>query len=467
MTNFCKLLPEDRKLFGREENLEEIVQGQAKKRIYTIATTGAKLTYPHARDVLERFASSLVRKTSIYRVSSEANKNQQYENELAPRVTYVIVSENDMFSCEIILPEKSPIRGIIGCPEARKSVAKQSAAFDACLLLRRNNLLDEHFNSVYHRRLPTMRNAKLAITSKRTDQYNIRIKPSIWLNQQGVIPTRLYAIVICLLPSAPLSRAHGVMMLLTREKLSSFPAFPIFLDDDVETKVKCMCIERSMEVTPFKLELFTAFTLAVFHDVFNKTYAPVAEQFPYWLAPVKPTYATPKSDVGFDFFDVIDWETLDYVQKNPEIFWSEDMEPESLLNRFLYDDWNGKYRYFPIAIDTNLRPSDPPPYYAPHRKWDQDIMSWSLSLSKNSRARFFNRCFWGQPVVQADLIGLRRNFLDKASDDEKAESARCAICPQALNISPVGLYFLGFALSYANLDSSLYQWSPLAWHSRQ
>lgn len=35
--------------------------GEGRKRSYTVATTGAKLTYRHAIDVLGRFASSLVR----------------------------------------------------------------------------------------------------------------------------------------------------------------------------------------------------------------------------------------------------------------------------------------------------------------------------------------------------------------------------------------------------------------------
>ena len=85
-----------------------------------------------------------------------------------------------MYECEVILPEGSPIRGLIGKPEARKSLAKQSAAFEACILLRNKGLLDEHFVSTYQRRLPAMRNAKLSITSKKTTQYSMIVKPSFW-----------------------------------------------------------------------------------------------------------------------------------------------------------------------------------------------------------------------------------------------------------------------------------------------
>lgn len=361
-------------------------------------------------------------------------KFQQYENEVSASVTYVVMSENESFSCEIIMPEKSPVRRVLGCSESKKSLAKQSAAFDACLLLRKRNLLDEHFNSVYHKRLPAMRNAKLAITSKRTDQYRMRTKPSIWARQQGTIPTRLYGIVIRLIPSEPLTRAHGSIVLLTRERITVIPTFSVFLDNDIETTVQSLCIDGGLEVASNELETVTAFTLAVFHDVFHKTYKHVPEQFPYWLAPAREDVDIATST---SVFDIIDWAALQYVQDNPKLVWSTDMEPESLLTRFIYDDWNGKYRYFPLAIDPNLRPSDPPPSYVPSRKWSDDIMNWSLSLSKNSRPKFFNRCIWSQPVLQAELICLRRNFLDKAAEEEKASNSRCVICPQPLVISAV------------------------------
>ena len=61
MKNFCNMIPEDRKLYGVENDLEDTMRGEGRKRSYTVATTGAKLTYRHAIDVLGRFATSLVR----------------------------------------------------------------------------------------------------------------------------------------------------------------------------------------------------------------------------------------------------------------------------------------------------------------------------------------------------------------------------------------------------------------------
>ncbi|KAJ5120616.1 uncharacterized protein N7515_010004 [Penicillium bovifimosum] len=439
MRSFCNQLPDDRKLGGDEEDLKRLICGEDRKRSYTVPATGAKLTYRHAIGVLAKFASSLVRATLTYDIvllETDSINLQQYQNETSASVSYVVTPERDLFRCEIILPEKSPARGVVGYPEPTKALAKQSAAFDTCLLLRKHRLLDDHFNSVYHKRLPAMRNAKLAITSKRTDQYSMRTKPSVWARQQGTIPSRLWATSIRLTPSAPLVRAPGSLVLLTREPIPQAPIFPVYLDNDIMTTVQSLRIDGFLEVSSRELDKLTSFTLTVFHDVFHKTYTPVSEQFPYWLAPARQDF-----DAGLptSAFEVIDWKALQYVQDYPKILWSPDMKPEALLNRFIYDDWNGKYRYFPLDVDPNLRPTDPPPSYAPSRKWSDNIMNWTLSLSKNSRPKFFDRCIWDQPVLQAELVCLRRNFLDRAAADAKAANSRCVICPQPLVISPISL----------------------------
>lgn len=56
------MLPDDRKMFGTEHDLEDVIRGESQKRSFSVATTGAKLTYRHAGEVLARFASSLVGK---------------------------------------------------------------------------------------------------------------------------------------------------------------------------------------------------------------------------------------------------------------------------------------------------------------------------------------------------------------------------------------------------------------------
>ncbi|RJE23589.1 hypothetical protein PHISCL_04089 [Aspergillus sclerotialis] len=415
MRNFCEALPEDRILQGNDNDLESILQSEERKRTYKVSSTGAKLTYRSATSILARYASSL-----------------QYEKETSAQVTYVVLPIKDAFVCEVILPEKSPIRGLTGKPDSRKSLAKQSAAFDTCLLLRKNKLLDDYFNSVYHRRLPAMRNAKLAITSKARNMYDMISKPSFWNKQQGTLPVTLYATVISFLPSKELTREHGSIILLTRERMPDLPPFPIFLDDDVETTVISVSLKDTLPVSAQELESLTTFTLRVFRDVFHKTYERQIDKMPYWFAPV----ATERiSEENSKLSAIIDWSLLFIVEENDEIRPND--SPGCLTDRFVFDHWDGRYRYFTIAVDDSLRASDKPPAFVPHRRHMEDIMNYSLSLSKNSRARFLSKCDWGQPVIRAELVRLRRNLLDKMTDAEKSLETRCVICLEPLKISAV------------------------------
>lgn len=343
-----------------------------------------------------------------------------------------------MFVCEVILPEKSPVRGLTGNSEMKKTTAKQSAAFDTCLMLRKHRLLDDYFHSIYHRRLPIMRNAKLAITSKQTNQYAMLSKPSLWKKQQGTIPSQLFATIITLTPSKPLCRNLAGIVFLTRQRMPSFPSFSIFLDDDIETTVNFDSQEEGLRVSLEDVELLTTFTLRVFQDAFNKIYARDAIKLPYWLAPASLDGVSVKENDR----NAIDWSTLSFVSENEEILFPDNADPKFLLNRFVYDKWDGRYRYFSIAVDEALSPSSPPPAFMPHRRHMEDIMNYTLSLSKNSRALFLSKCKWDQPVMRAELVRLRRNLLDKMTEKERNIETRCVICIEPLRISAVGDAFL-------------------------
>jgi len=418
MQDFCRSLPEDRLLHGNDHDLGGVLKKGEKRRSYTVPSTGAKLTYEHAINVLERYASSL-----------------QYENDISASVNYLLFSQAQSFVCEIILPEKSPIRGLIGSRESRKILAKQSAAFDTCILLRKNNLLDNNFRSIYQKRLPAMRNAKLAIASKKTNAYTMMCKPSFWDQEQETIPEMLYGMLIKFIPSEPLKREHQRLLLLSRKRLPSFPPFPIFLDNDISTVIQTVDIGNPFPVDSQELIQLSNFSLAVFRDVFHKTFDPVPEKFPYWLAPVRADAGASSPNVAPK--TVVDWETVAFVQEHLDWHWSPEMDVDFLLSRFIYDPWGGRKRYFPIAVDPNLHASDPPPSWAPCRRWMQDIMNYSLSLPKNPRLEFLDQCDWNQPVLQVECLWLRRNFLDKTPRLKKMEATKCVVCPQSLVISPV------------------------------
>ncbi|KAJ5527211.1 dicer-like protein 1 [Penicillium frequentans] len=436
MQAFCSALPRDRLLLGDEVDINRVFETDERKRTYTIQSTGAKLTYTHAINVLSRYAASL-----------------QYEKEISACATFFTVAKGGSFACEVILPEKSPIRGLIGRVESTKMMAKQSAAFDACMLLRRRHLLDDNFKSVYHKRLPAMRNAKLAIVSKKTNQYTMICKPSIWKKNQEDLPDKLYGMVFKFHPEEPLDRVHDSIILLARVPLPQIPSFPIYLENDKETSIQAIVLDTPLSIITEDLVCFSQFTIAVFRDVFHKTFEPVLEKFPYWLAPIRSD-ARSISSINSPR-DIIDWNTLKFVNENREIKWTKEMEPRSLLNRFIYDGWDGRRRFFPLSVETTLRPSDPPPSYAPHRKWMKDIMNYSLSLSKNSRLRALEDVDWDQPVFQAECVCLRRNFLDKATEAEKAEVTRSAICLEPLMISAIPIPIVTSCLAFPAIMNRL------------
>ena len=68
------------------------------------------------------------------------------------------------YVCEVQLPEPRPIRFAVRHMASKKSIAKRSAAFQACLLLRRGGHLDGNFIATHHERLPSIRNAQLALS---------------------------------------------------------------------------------------------------------------------------------------------------------------------------------------------------------------------------------------------------------------------------------------------------------------
>ncbi len=138
--------------------------------------------------------------------------------------------------CEVILPENSPIRSAIGRPAARKSVAKRSAAFEACLALRKGKYLDANLLPISQKQLTAMRNAHLALTAKNTQAYDMRSKPSIWAASVGPIPVELFMTVIHLAEHDP-SRPLQPLILLTRSRLPHIPRFPVYLSAALKTDV--------------------------------------------------------------------------------------------------------------------------------------------------------------------------------------------------------------------------------------
>ncbi|ODH53084.1 hypothetical protein GX48_00618 [Paracoccidioides brasiliensis] len=439
MRQFCESLPEDRIIRGASDELDKFLYKERCRKTFTVPSTGSKLTYNSALAVLAHYASSL-----------------QYENEMSTRVNYFIHRIRGAFVCEVVLPEKSPVRGLTGRPAVAKLSAKQSAAFETCLMLRKNGLLDDYFLSKYHKRLPLMRNAKLAIKSKKTNQYDMMVKPKLWEKSRGMTPYEVHATVLTLRPSAKLRRVHQPLVLLTRESLPKFPVFPLYLETDIECDVVSIPLRASMQVSQSELDLFTTFTLRIFQDLFHKVYDHQPAMMPYWLAPISLEYGNVLEDLNLR--QLIDWKIIQHVQENPEICWTSDMPRSSLENIFMFDKWDDRYRYFTSELELNLRPSDPPPPTMAKRRYMDSIMNYCISLYKKSRLKFLGTCDWNQPVVRAELVRLRRNLLDRTTE-HKGEETSYYICPEPLRISalpaPVAVFAFTFPAMVSRIESYL------------
>lgn len=92
MQAFCKSLPADRILNGNGHDMDVTLKKEEKKRIYTIPSSGAKLTYGHAINVLERYAASL-----------------QYENGLSAAVNYAFFHRVTHSSARLFYRRSHPL----------------------------------------------------------------------------------------------------------------------------------------------------------------------------------------------------------------------------------------------------------------------------------------------------------------------------------------------------------------------
>ncbi|KAK3044479.1 hypothetical protein LTS18_001185, partial [Coniosporium uncinatum] len=149
MKDFCQSLPEDRLLHGYDDDEEPF--NEQKYPSYTDPQTGARLSFGSCLAVLAHFVSSLPK---------------DGEQDAALQPIYIMSSDAGRFICEVVLPDNCPVRSAIGQPAHRKAIAKRSAAFQACIMLRKGKYINAELLPINTKELPKMRNAHLALDSK-------------------------------------------------------------------------------------------------------------------------------------------------------------------------------------------------------------------------------------------------------------------------------------------------------------
>ncbi len=277
-----------------------------------------------------------------------------------------------------------------------------------------------------------MRNAHLALTAKNTQAYDMRTKPSIWASSVGPMPAKLFMTVIHLAEHDS-SRPLQPLALLTRSRLPHIPRFPVYLSAALKTDVICTDIRDCFQLSVGRVEALDTFTRRMFKDIFNKTYEVNPERMPYFLAPVSVGCVI-SVDVSSD--DVVDWATLQNVQQYEVLPWDETTSHDFFVDKFVVDPYDGGRRYFTVGVDPDLKPLDPVPAGAPVRKNMENILDYSISLFKKSRARAVYRT--DQPVILAHRVLHRRNWLDEITAEEQLDTTECYICLEPLQVSLVG-----------------------------
>ncbi len=419
MRQFCAALPADRLLQGNDYDFSKALAKELNMRKYTDPGTGAKLTYSSSLVVLSHFIGCLPLQDGAMR-----------------QATFVMSYQTRQFVCEVQLPENSPVRFAIGHPASKKSIAKRSAAFEACLLLRKDGHLDGHLIPTYQKRLPSMRNAQLALNMKQSNFYKMKIKPIMWQETLGSEPVELFVNVLELEAPELLGRPCQPLALLTRTPLPQFPKFPLYLQAGRTSQLICTSIMKSMTVLASTLADLNGFTLRIYKDIFNKKFEDNISNMSYWLAPILLQRKIDQEEQVPE--SLIDWSIMKEVNAREQLDWSPGRPHSYYSNRYFVDRWSGGRRFFSVEVAPGLRCDHPLPEGANRTKNDQTILEFtSTHLFKKSKAR----ATWDldQPVILAHSIPTRLNWLDDWTEKEKGLKTTTYICPEPLLLSVVSM----------------------------
>lgn len=416
LRQFCSALPEDRKI--QDSMLIDAAAvsraEEAGQKSFDIESTGARLSYQNCLEVLARFVSSLMG-------PSDDNFTPEFG----------VMTLGGQFQAHVILPEAAPVAYISGHPQRSKQMARRSAAYEACIMLYGKKYIDDNLQPTLARRLPAMRNARLAISSNKKAEYTMRIKPEIW-SRTGLFSELFTTIIVLDNPSAA-GRAITPLALLTREPLPALPNIQLYFGTGHTSLARLKALKQAFNMNTDKVQALFSFTLKIFEDMFSKEFLAEASEMPYFLAPVL--------DVEMPDSVRLDWETIFGCQVDSEVDW-QDQPAEFYRDKLVVDPFDGSRKMITIGINPDLRPSDPPPTDAPlpksraYRHVEPTIKEYSNSYFSAKRNAWADQWREDQPVVDAELMSLRRNFLDQFFVDE-ARSNTCAIILQPLKVSPV------------------------------
>jgi endoribonuclease Dicer len=452
LRGFCETLPEDRLLGQKQMSLERMLLREKPNKCFITEPSGAKCNFHNCLVILARYGSSLQHKLGNDKTFFDVHfLMDQKETTKAGKEKVVT------FRSKAMLPEYDGFDGAWGedCPN--KMLAKRSAAWETCFILRKKGLLDENLDSVHKRLRPENANARLGINNK-LNEYDMKVKPAFWNLGSGSAPGSLFATVIHLSPSRPLKHVHTSLVLLTRSRLPTLPSFPVYLEADNETAVRFERVPEAVEIDREMLDFLTSFTMAIYADVFHKTYQRDVQRMGYWLAP----YRRSKTVTEQGFGAMVDHDLLQRVHAadGKRLKWLPGTSPELWLDQFLVDPLTGKFRYFSQSVVPGATKDSPvPPGVTKRPRRTRSVLDYTSSLFARAQEAFMQNADETQPIFEAELVHQRRNFLDKMNQQERDFSPHCHVAPEPLQISLLGSSIarssLVFPVIMSRLDSYL------------
>ncbi|KAL7941514.1 hypothetical protein V8C42DRAFT_348640 [Trichoderma barbatum] len=427
LRQFCSALPEDRKVPDFVIGHDVLAaQEQVTQKTFTVAETGAQLTFITSLEVLAKFASSF----------------PYHSEDGITSLEYIVNTIGKRFIARVILPDGSPVKMFAGEVQKSKQLARCSAAFEACVHLINKKYINGNLQPAFSKKLPEMRNARLALASDKKTEYDMRIKPDFWSSCLAPEPpTSLYRTIITLDQPEALERASRPLIILTRKPLPDIPSTPLFFGGGRASIVRLSNSQGPFGVLPREIEALASFTLRLFTDVFSKEFEAKSHEIPYFVAPSRVTASCSEAAE-------IDWDAVLYAHENERLHW-ENAPNEFFREKLAIDPWDGSRKFILHGINPELKPSDPTPKGVPqpkslgYRKVEQNIKEYSNSLSVNSRKRRNWRD--DQPVVNAELLPIRRNFLDEFFVDDEGDGT-CYVILEPLCVSPLPIDVVSMAL---------------------
>ncbi|KAH7324737.1 hypothetical protein B0I35DRAFT_349113 [Stachybotrys elegans] len=427
LRQFCEALPEDRKV-SDVDVISAADSEFAAQRAHEIPSTGARLTLFSSLDVLARFCASFPTSHGL------------------AREDYIVISMGKKFMAELILPEASPIRHVSGHPQRSKHLARCSAAYEACIQLLEKKYIDEHLQPTFKKKINAMRNARLAISSHKKAEYPMRTKPNAWSIREAESCTELLATTVALQDPDTTGRPTCPFVLLTRTALPTLPGIPLYFNNGESTTARPISSSTPVRVTSQDLDRLAKFTLKVFQDVFSKEFEAKPTDLPYFFAPCSNSHAEILSGHTLQ----LDWDLIDLVQEQDYLEW-KGAEEDFFKGKFVIDPHDGSRKIIIHGVNRDLRPSDPTPKGVPepkcraYRFGPPIIKEYSSSLWLAAR----KRCQWSddQPVINAELLSLRRDFLDEDSAGRESQASRtCYIILEPLRVSPIPIDFVAMSM---------------------